>query len=131
MPRLAFLFSCTTLVACALWMTGCAPSENAADPAPNGEHGDHDHSDHDHGDDQSDAAQAKIEKNLAQLSDEDRAAAEKQKTCPITNSLLGAMGKPIKLDIEGQTVFICCPGCKEPLLKEPGKYLANLNKKSK
>lgn len=131
MSRPVFLFSCLTLVACVLWMTGCEPPENTADSAPNGEHEGHDHGDHeghDHGDKQSSADLEKIKKNLALLSDEDRAAAEKQKICPVTKSTLGSHGQPIKLDVEGQSVFICCAGCKDPLLKEPAKYLANLKK---
>ena len=70
----------------------------------------------------------KIAAELAKLSAEDRALATKQKTCPVTGELLGSMGAPIKIDVKGQPVFICCEGCKEDLLAKPDEYLAKLNK---
>jgi YHS domain-containing protein len=36
------------------------------------------------------------------------------------------MGTPIKVDVNGTPVFICCGGCRESLLEEPDKYLAKL-----
>lgn len=75
---------------------------------------------------------AKIKKNLAMLSDADRKLAEEQHTCPIEGEPLGAMGKPIKLTIKGQPVFICCKGCKETAEKNPDetlKKVAELKKK--
>ena len=47
---------------------------------------------------------------LAELSPSDRAAAEKQRVCPVSGDLLGSMGKPIKVIVKGQTVFLCCAG---------------------
>ncbi len=38
----------------------------------------------------------------------------------------GAMGKPIKIDLKGHPVFICCPSCKDELEREADKYLAKL-----
>ncbi len=63
---------------------------------------------------------------MAQLSGEDRALAERQKICPVTEMLLGSMGTPIKVDVEGTPVFICCEGCRKGLLAEPTKHLAKL-----
>ena len=60
----------------------------------------------------------------------DRAAAEKQKTCPVTDALLGSMGTPVKVKVKGREVFLCCAGCKGKLLKNPDKYLEKLDKKS-
>ena len=37
-----------------------------------------------------------------------RAAAEKQKTCPVTDALLGSMGTPVKVTVKGRTVFLLC-----------------------
>jgi hypothetical protein len=67
-----------------------------------------------------------IRENLAKLSPEDRAIAEKQKYCVEESDerLGGAMGVPIKLIIKGETVFICCGGCKKNALKDPDKTLA-------
>ncbi len=95
------------------------------------EHAEGEHADHEHGDeakDDSAKVEAKIKESLAMLTDEERALAVKQSICPVTGGQLGAMGKPIKLEVEGTELFICCPGCKAPILKSPEKFLAKLNK---
>jgi len=71
---------------------------------------------------------AQVTANLAKLSAEDRALAEKQKVCPVSGEELGSMGPPIKLDVKGQPVFICCDGCRDKLLANPEEYLAKLQK---
>lgn len=63
---------------------------------------------------------------LAKLSAEDRALAEKQRTCPVTDEPLGSMGAPVKVTIKGRTVFLCCAGCEDELKSDPDKYLAKL-----
>jgi len=68
----------------------------------------------------------KIVAALSKLSDEDRAMAERQKICPVTEQPLGSMGTPVKVDVDGRPIFICCKGCEKRLLDDPGKYLANL-----
>jgi hypothetical protein len=40
------------------------------------------------------------------------------------------MGVPMKLNIDDRAVFICCEGCRELLLDEPAKYLANLEQEA-
>jgi hypothetical protein len=67
-----------------------------------------------------------LPEGLAELSEADRALAEKQKVCPVSGELLGSMGKPVKLEIKGRTVFLCCGGCEEDLKKDPDKFLAKL-----
>lgn len=70
---------------------------------------------------------AKLASALASLSSEDRALAEAQKFCPILKkNRLGSMGPPVKLDIAGKTVFLCCKGCKEPALEDPDETLAQV-----
>ena len=64
---------------------------------------------------------------LAKLSAEDRAAAKKQRICPVSEAALGSMGTPPKVDVKGRTVFICCEGCRKPLLEDPEKYIAKLD----
>ena len=121
----AFLVCCLGL-AVAVGLSGCGSAEKTkTDPktktkteqktGEHGEHGEH-------------ASQEKIEKNLAMLSEADRAAAEKQKTCPVSNEALGSMGKPIKVTIKGQELFICCGGCKGDTEKKPDEVLAALAK---
>jgi hypothetical protein len=67
---------------------------------------------------------------LAELSVEDRVLAQKQRICPVTGDELGKHGKPIKITVKGQIVFLCCPGCVEPIKKAPDKYLAKLKAKA-
>lgn len=47
----------------------------------------------------------------------DRQLAERQGACPVTGMPLGSMGKPPKMTIDGQPVFICCEGCSGELEK--------------
>ncbi len=63
---------------------------------------------------------------LSELSTEQRGLAESQRICPVTMMLLGSMGTPKQVDVNGTPVFICCEGCRESLLDEPDKYLAKL-----
>jgi Cu(I)/Ag(I) efflux system membrane fusion protein len=49
---------------------------------------------------------------LAQLAPDDRSAAMAQRWCPVTELPLGSMGPPVKLVLQGETVFLCCEGCR-------------------
>ena len=109
---------CVALVALAAWITGCQPEQpeaapGASDAAASG------------GDD----TDAKIQEAFAALSPEDRELAMKQKVCPVSDDVLGVMGTPIKVSVNGHDVFICCPSCEEPLMKDPDKYLVKLGLK--
>jgi hypothetical protein len=67
---------------------------------------------------------AKVRATLNKLPAEDRPLAEEQKYCAVmTESRLGSMGVPVKLDIRGQPVFICCKGCDKSALKNPDQTL--------
>ncbi|GIX05098.1 MAG: hypothetical protein KatS3mg114_0967 [Planctomycetaceae bacterium] len=68
----------------------------------------------------------KMKAELAKLSPEDAASAEKQHLCPVSGEMLGTMGAPIKVDVNGQQVWICCDGCKKALLENPDEHLAKL-----
>lgn len=50
-------------------------------------------------------------KGVRQLSSSDQRLALQQRTCPVTGDLLGSMGKPIKVSVNGRSVFVCCQGC--------------------
>jgi hypothetical protein len=39
---------------------------------------------------------------------------------------LGSMGAPLKFEIKGEPVFICCSGCKAKALKNPDETLAKV-----
>jgi len=47
------------------------------------------------------------------LSDQKRALALRQRTCPITKMQLGSMGAPVEVVGAGQTVLLCCEGCRK------------------
>jgi len=119
--------SLVVLALLAVGLNGCKnEKKGAADsgaPAAKGDHG-HDHDgDHAH----SDADMKEIEAELAKLSPEDAASAKKQRVCPVSGEMLGEMGPPFKVDVKGQSVWLCCDGCEEDLLADPDKYLAKLN----
>jgi hypothetical protein len=68
---------------------------------------------------------SKIQDNLAKLSPDDRKIAEAQKFCAVEEeNKLGAMGKPVKVMLKGQAVFLCCKGCVKQAKADPDKTLA-------
>ncbi len=48
---------------------------------------------------------------IRELSQPDQRLAIQQRTCPVTGDLLGSMGQPIKVNVNGRSVFVCCQGC--------------------
>ena len=63
----------------------------------------------------------------AKLSPTDRALVDSQEWCAVsTDDRLGSMGPPLKLDIKGQAVFVCCKGCKRKAEADPDRTLAKL-----
>jgi Cu(I)/Ag(I) efflux system membrane fusion protein len=72
------------------------------------------------------AEAAKRKAALDQLDAPARALAEAQKYCPITGELLGDMGTPIPVQLEGQTVFLCCKGCKDQAQADPTQTLTRV-----
>jgi hypothetical protein len=105
------------LVLTALGLAGCGPTTTT--PAAAGT-----------------AAQAKPEPDpaaddvaaeRAKLDPPDLALVEAQEWCVVsTDERLGSMGPPIKLDIKGQPVFICCKGCKRKAEADPDGTLARV-----
>jgi hypothetical protein len=68
--------------------------------------------------------EAKISAVLDKLSPEDHKIAVSQKYCAVmATERLGAMGAPIKLDIKGTPVFVCCKGCEKKAIKNPDEIL--------
>ena len=121
----AVLLACVSLV---LGLSGCYTTTRDSDdgpqsgsstgvPAKNGDHADH--ADHDD-------EMKEVRAELAKLSDEDRASAEKQRICPVSEELLGSMGAPLKVEVGGEQVWLCCQGCQDDLFGDPDKFLAKL-----
>ncbi len=73
------------------------------------------------------AATDEVATERAKLSPEDKAIVDAQEWCVISNEeRLGSMGAPIKLDIKGQAVFICCKGCQKKAESDPDATLAKV-----
>ena len=69
----------------------------------------------------------KASATLAKLPAKERAAAEAQKYCAIANkNFLGSMGAPIKLELEGKPVYLCCKGCVKKANADPTGTLAKV-----
>jgi RND family efflux transporter MFP subunit len=68
---------------------------------------------------------AKITAALAKLPPADKSLAEQQRHCAVlSESRLGSMGVPLKLTLGGETVFLCCAGCKDQALASPDRTIA-------
>ena len=71
----------------------------------------------------------KIKVELAKLSAEDRALAEKQKFCVVLKgSRLGSMGPPVKITVRDRAVFLCCASCRNEARDNPARTLAELDR---
>lgn len=149
MSKVSMFLSSLSVAALTIGLAGCAneqaPSAQPAADQPEAE-SQSDHAgqmnqmsmDHEHMDmgqaketesgTANDEGAGKYEKALAELSEADRALAEKQKVCPVSGEPLGVMGKPYKVTVKGQEVFLCCPSCESEIKANPDKYLAKLNK---
>ncbi len=113
------------IAAVAIIATGCqtqsSPVSSNTESSPTHQDSD-DHQHDEHGD--VDVAAA-----MAKLSPEDRKEAEAQKFCAVMgDNLLGSMGTPLKVEIDGAPVFLCCSGCKSKALKNPEQTLATVAK---
>ena len=128
--RLHTIVLCSLVLGVAAMLTGCGGSTDKQDrrkppAAPTAGH----ESGKDHADAGA-AGHANVAAGLGELSHADRMIAEKQEVCPVSGDRLGAMGKPVKITVKGQTVFLCCPGCEAAIKKDPDKYLAKLKGKA-
>jgi hypothetical protein len=67
----------------------------------------------------------KIKKAIAKLSPEDQVLARAQGFCAVREeNPLGSMGRPYKIVLNGQTVFLCCSNCEEEARAQPAQTLA-------
>ena len=119
MTRRKWIVSSLLVMATTMWLSGCGSSSSV--PPPQASQPKHD----DHG---AHADTAEIAETLAKLAPADKAAAEKQKICPVTGVPLGSMGVPPKVSVNGRDVFLCCERCEDALKEDPEKHLAKLPK---
>jgi hypothetical protein len=61
---------------------------------------------------------------LESLPPGDREQARRQGPCPVARKPLGSMGAPVRVEINGRIVFLCCSGCEDKLRSDPARYLA-------
>jgi uncharacterized protein (TIGR03000 family) len=72
---------------------------------------------------------ATVAENLAKLGPEDRKLAESQRLCAVQEQVrLGAVGKPFKVTIKGQSVFLCCEACLTRAQNNPDQTLEQVKK---
>jgi membrane fusion protein, copper/silver efflux system len=69
-----------------------------------------------------------MEAAIAGLAPADQELAKKQRMCAVADMALGSMGVPVRVEVEGQVVFLCCEGCRSALLKNPSEYLKKLSR---
>jgi hypothetical protein len=102
------------LVALPLLLTGCKEASAPPQAGPAGRPADAEE-------------EARIHKALAQLPPADRKLAQAQKFCAVeSENRLGSMGKPVKIVVGGETVFVCCKGCCKDAEKHPEQTLARV-----
>ena len=101
-------------------LSGCGstpqPSSDEILPSTSDGHGDHAH------------PMNQMKAEMAKLSLEDAKAVEQQHFCPVSGEMLGSMGAPQKVEVNGKQVWICCDSCQDKLLAHPDEYLAKLKK---
>jgi Cu(I)/Ag(I) efflux system membrane fusion protein len=66
------------------------------------------------------------EQQMPTAAADDKTLIARQKICPVTGNKLGSMGKPVRANLEGQSVFLCCQSCDEHFLEQPDHYLARM-----
>ncbi len=69
---------------------------------------------------------AEVKKARDKLTAEDRKLVEAQGSCP-EGGVLGSMGVPIKIEVKGQPVFLCCDSCRPDALRDPDKTIAKVD----
>lgn len=63
---------------------------------------------------------------VADATSADRAAIQRQRVCPVMGTQLGEHGTPVKVTINGNSVFVCCRGCTDKVLQQPDRYLRTM-----
>jgi hypothetical protein len=107
---------CGSFVALSFVVLGCSSEPNL--PADAEDHHSHEgHTTHEETD---------VDEAFAKLDPKDREAALAQKICPVSDQALGSMGKPIKVTVDGQDIFVCCAGCVEELKNNFAEYKSKL-----
>jgi hypothetical protein len=71
--------------------------------------------------------EADIRVNLARLGPEDQHLAGRQKYCPMMEGVrLGEMGRPHRIEVKGESVFVCCENCARQAQQDPEVALTRI-----
>ncbi len=127
MSRMSMFLLCPAVLMIAASLSGCGGGGDSDQPAATGGNPHAGHEQGAGGQAGQTPANTEVTEALAKLPPGDRAAAEKQRICPITDELLGSMGKPVKVTHQGVDVFLCCAMCEDGFREDPEKSLAKLN----
>ncbi|KKM13481.1 hypothetical protein LCGC14_1715810 [marine sediment metagenome] len=68
-------------------------------------------------------ALSKLPVTVAILDAADGPRIEQQKVCAVTGGRLGSMGRPVKVLLGDQPIYLCCKGCLGKVQKNPVAYL--------
>lgn len=80
----------------------------------------------------SDDPEKEIQAALAELDPADRALAEAQRWCAVMPTVrLGAMGKPVKIALDGKSVVLCCAECEKKARANSKAAIAKVEKLKK
>lgn len=70
---------------------------------------------------------AEIDAERAKLPADERKLVEAQEWCAVlSDNRLGEMGKPQRIEIKGEPVFLCCEGCVKRAKADPDATLAKV-----
>lgn len=70
------------------------------------------------------ADDAQVEKTIGKMAPEDRALIKAQRFCPVLDrARLALDGPPVKVILDGKTVFLCCEACLPMAKTDPAKTL--------
>ncbi|MFG0315825.1 MAG: hypothetical protein ACF8XB_01025 [Planctomycetota bacterium JB042] len=98
-----------TLAVCGALAVGCSKKEATEAPAGGGA---------------AEAAEEPLLEGLEGLDAETLALVRAQENCPVSGEALGSMGAPIRKDVDGKAVFLCCKSCNKKFEADPQKYLS-------
>lgn len=65
-----------------------------------------------------------IRSAMAALNEADRGEAIAQDRCAVSGHPLGSMGAPLRVDLRGTSVFLCCKSCELKALAKPEATVA-------
>lgn len=75
------------------------------------------------------AVEREVAASLSRLEPGDRKAAQEQRFCAVQEGVrLGAMGVPVQVMVQRQTVYLCCPACVKTARGAPDQTLEKARK---